>query len=137
MTILLIIINYIRETNNYIIGALGHLIRLFQILTIPLVHYCIKNIMELKDGVNGLTVQILQIVFIVEDVFVLGFVVLFTFFEIRPLRYNNLLWCYDNNQNFYRHIFNITRTIVFYFDGPSIILLMVSLVIEVTIIQIP
>lgn len=73
---------------------------------------------------------LLRALFIVTTPIIIFFVSLYVFFSIRPLRFENIMWNYDNSKQFFYHVFGLARALVIYFDSCSILILVVNLIIQ-------
>ena len=131
--------NFARSPFSYFVTWISVVIPFLQILSVPMCYFAIYNIDRIINNQNGndsSTVAI-RIIICIETIFILAFVGIYKYFSIRPIRFNNSLWNYDNNQPFLHYAFSLCRAIIFYIDKASILLLAISLILELRLQSLP
>jgi hypothetical protein len=127
---ILVLLNLSKNPFTFAISWLSFAMPLTRIIIIPVCYYSIDNVFLLiTDSKNDLSLSILRVILLIETITVMLFTILYKYFSIRPLRYNNYLWNYENKKHFLYFLFILGRGIIFYFDKPSIILLALSIII--------
>ncbi len=127
---ILVLLNLSKNPFTFAISWLSFAMPLTRIIIIPVCYYSIDNVFLLiTDFKNDLSLSILRVILLIETITVMLFTILYKYFSIRPLRYNNYLWNYENKKHFLYFLFILGRSIIFYFDKPSIILLALSIII--------
>lgn len=130
MITILVLLNLSKNPFKFTISWLSFAMPLVRIIIIPVCYYSIDNFFWLiTDSNNDLSLHILRLVLLIETIIVMFFTILYNFFSIRPLRYNNYLWNFENKKHFFYFLFIFGRAIIFYLDKPSIILLAISIII--------